>query len=384
MRSSHPRARRGAVALALFAVVGAACGGSADNTQGSGTPPTTDAAGSAPEASGPLDRDAIANYTGDDRRERLIAQAREEGSVMLYTTMDTQEAESFCRAFEDAYPELGDDFTCQNFRAGVGDLTQRLSSEYAAGVHDVDVVTYSSDWMEFLGKHEGIFAPFTTPEGEHYPDDVIGEYTIGIKAQPYLAAYNTELVDEAELPETYEELIANEAWQGRVAVESTDADWYGALYEYWGPEKTHEIFAGLKELGIQATKGHTALSELTGAGQYPLALTTYVGTNLEIKSSGSPLDFYAMDPVVVKYNGVAYPAEPAHPAAGMLFIDFFLSKKAQEMLAAAGDVVLRDDAEQQVTRDELLGGASVAPMTVGTLENIESVYQPEWEKYILR
>lgn len=376
---------RGVLGLTVLALVGAGCGtDSAPDDAEAATNQPADATTTETEAAGPLDREGWANYTGEDRRERLIEQAREEGSVTLYTTMDTEEAEAFCRAFVEAYPELGDDFTCQNFRAGVGDLTQRLSSEFAAGAHAADIVTYSGDWMDYLGKHEGVFAPFTSPEFEHYPEDAVTEFTISVKAQPYLAAYNTELVDDSELPETYEELIADDTWQGRIAVESTDADWYGALYEHWGEEKTHEIFQGLQDLGVQATKGHTALSELTGAGQYPFALTTYVSTNIAVQSSGSPLDFYAMDPVVVKYNGVGYPAQPPHPAAGMLFIDFFLGKEAQEMLVAAGDVVLRDDAEQEMTLDDIVGGATIAPMSVETLENIETKYQADWEKFILR
>src|SRR5262249_24604219 len=46
---------------------------------------------------------AIYTYAGPDRGERLIAKAREEGSLTLYTSIATTESAPLARAFETKY-----------------------------------------------------------------------------------------------------------------------------------------------------------------------------------------------------------------------------------------------------------------------------------------
>jgi iron(III) transport system substrate-binding protein len=372
------RRTRGAWAVALCAALAlTACGGGGggDDTAAEGTGDSGDKM---------MTREEIANLTGPDRTERLLAQAEKEGALMLYTTMDTPEAEEFLRKFKEKYPQLK--INTQTYRAGVGDLTQRLSSEFKAGVHSPDVVSYSSNWLEFLGKNEGIFAPFTTPVSEEMDLSASEnlEYSIPIKAQPYLVAYNKKKVDASQLPKTWDDLITNDYWKGKVAIESTDADWMGALFEELGEEEATRIMEGLKNLGVKAVKGHTSLTELTGAGQYPLSLTNYIGTINDMKAKNPDLEWLALDTTVVGFNGVAYPTKPPNPAAGMLFVDFMMQEEGQRLLADAGDVILRKDMSDASTLADILGDAKAAPISVDTLEVLEEKYQPIWEKYILR
>src|SRR5258708_19693965 len=49
------------------------------------------------------DTPAIYTYAGADRGERLIAKAREEGTLTLYTSIATTESTPLARAFENNY-----------------------------------------------------------------------------------------------------------------------------------------------------------------------------------------------------------------------------------------------------------------------------------------
>jgi iron(III) transport system substrate-binding protein len=362
------------VALLAAAALAAGCGGSSNGD--------ADANGEAGNKL--LSRSEVANLSGPDRTEKLIAQANKEGGLMFYTTMDTPEVEEFLKKFQEKYPQLT--INMQSYRAGVGDLTQRISSEFKGGVHSPDVVSYSSNWLEYLGKHEKIFEPFTTPETANLD---LGQsekltYSVPMKAQPYLVAYNKKKVDASQLPKTWDDLISNKYWKGKIAIEATDADWMGALFESVGEEEGNRIMAGLKAQGVKAVKGHTSLTELTGAGQYPLSLTNYIGTINDMKKKNDDLAWLALDTTVVGFNGVAFPAKPPHPAAGMLFADFMLQEEGQRLLADAGDVILRKGVSGAATLSDILGTAKAAPISVKTLEVLDEKYQPLWEKYILR
>ena len=69
----------------------------------------------------------------------LIEAAKKEGKVTWYTSIDLKLSEQIGKAFEAKYPGI----TCKVERSGAERLLQRISQEYSANVHAVDVVNSS-------------------------------------------------------------------------------------------------------------------------------------------------------------------------------------------------------------------------------------------------
>src|SRR5262252_4326321 len=103
------------------------------------------------------DTSAIYMDQGADRGERLIAKAREEGTLTLYTSMATTESGPLAQAFEKKYG-----VKVQLWRALSENVLQRALTEARGGRRSVDVVETNAPEVEALAR-EGVAAQFDSP-----------------------------------------------------------------------------------------------------------------------------------------------------------------------------------------------------------------------------
>src|SRR5262245_64148354 len=82
---------------------------------------------------------AIYTYAGSDRGQRLIAKAREEGSLTLYTSIATTESAPLARAFESKYG-----VKVQLWRALSENVVQRALTESRGGRRGMDALERSA------------------------------------------------------------------------------------------------------------------------------------------------------------------------------------------------------------------------------------------------
>ena len=83
--------------------------------------------------------------------------------------------------------------------------------------------------------------------------------------------YNSKIVAEKDVPKQWEDLL-DAKWKGKISLEEEDYVWYGALVKYWGKEKTQKYMRALAKQDIQWRKGHTLISQLMAAGEFPLGV----------------------------------------------------------------------------------------------------------------
>ena len=90
-----------------------------------------------------------------------------------------------------------------------------------------------------------------------------------------------------------------------------------------------DIAATLKPVVID---GHLNIARSVGAGEYWVALNNYVALTINMKLSGAPTDFWALDPVTLAFGSVGISAQAPHPKAAQLGANFMLSREAQQFL----------------------------------------------------
>jgi iron(III) transport system substrate-binding protein len=101
----------------------------------------------------------------------------------------------------------------------------------------------------------------------------------------------------------------------------------------------------LAKQDIQWRKGHTLIAQLMAAGEFPVAIV-YAHRIESMKKKGAPVEWInTLNPIVVSTNGIAMSAKPKHPNTAKLFIDFVLSKEAQELLRGFNRIPARSDVE---------------------------------------
>jgi iron(III) transport system substrate-binding protein len=266
-------------------------------------------------------------YKGADREQRLIAGAKKERQVAIYTSLNLKDSVPITEAFEKKYG-----VKVSLWRAGSEKVLQRAVTEARAGRFAFDVLETNGPEMEamyreklleeFFSPHFKDLPPAAFPKHRHYVADRFNFFTI---------AYNTNLVKSEEVPNSYEDLLLPR-FAGKVGIEAGDVDWFGAMVKHMGEAKGLAYFRKLSQAKPQIRTGHTLIAELVAAGEIPLAATVYNHNAERLTVKGAPIKWKALDPTFGRPNAVGVARQAPHPNAALLFADFMLSHEGQLIL----------------------------------------------------
>jgi iron(III) transport system substrate-binding protein len=285
----------------------------------------------------------IAAYAGTDRVERLVAGAKKEGTVTLYTSANVDDMTVVTAAFEKKYG-----VKVRVWRGSSENLVQRGVAEARGGRFDADMFETGGAALESLYR-EKLLQQVKSPVLADINPNALrphGEWT-GTRYNVFVAAYNTKLIKKDELPGRYDDLV-NPKWKGKLGLEADDSDWFGAVVDELGEERGLKLFRDIAAInGISVRKGHTLLTNLIVSGEIPLALTNYSYRVVQLKNSGAPVDWLAIPPVIARVEGIGVARRAAHPNAAILFYDFMLTD-AQELLGARHYLLVRRKTESPI------------------------------------
>jgi iron(III) transport system substrate-binding protein len=264
----------------------------------------------------------LALYSGADRMERIVAAAKKEGTLTLYTTIAEKDLPVIVKPFEAKYG-----IKVHVWRAGTDKVLQRTVAEARARRYEVDAVHFGSPEMEALSR-EKILAPVSSRAfADLQPGSVPAhrEWAATLLSV-WVQAYNTNLIKKADLPKTYQDLL-DPKWKGKLGIESKNQDWFAAVVDINGGGETGlKFFRDLvARNGITPRSGHTLLTNMVVSGEVPLALTVYNYMPEQAKKKGAPVDWFALEPAIARSNAVGVARHAPHPAAALLFYEYMLT-----------------------------------------------------------
>lgn len=269
-------------------------------------------------------------YAGPDRMQKLIAGAKKEGELNLYTSAQSDDMGALVGAYEKKYG-----IKVSTWRASSEKVLQRAVTEARANRNTLDVAETNGPEMESLHRekilqvvksphHADLIAPALRPHGEW----------VGTRLNVFVQAYNTNAVKKEELPRSWDDLLQPK-WKGKLGIEAEDSDWLAGMFAELGEAKARQIFRDIvAKNGMSVRKGHTLLTQLVVSGEVPLALTVYNYKAEQFKNQGAPIDWFAIGTAVARPNGVGVARRAPHPHAAVLFYDFEISEEGQKILAA--------------------------------------------------
>ncbi len=136
----------------------------------------------------------------------------------------------------------------------------------------------------------------------------------------------------------------------RYYMDTTDDRWFTQTLDKWGEEKG---IAYMKKLAAQKPdfrRGHTLMLQIVAAGEYPVNIMSY-GHNVEfMKAKGAPIDWSVDQPVTVTGGAASIAKHAPHPVAARLFLDFLMSKDAQEVITGFNRIATRVDVPPNPSR----------------------------------
>jgi len=275
-----------------------------------------------------LAQSPLATYEGPDRMERIVAAAKKEGSLTLYTTIAEKDLPTLIKPFEARYG-----VKVNVWRAGTDKVLQRTLAEAAANRNDVDVIHFGAPEMEALAR-EKILQPVNSPA---YKDLVSGSVPAhrqwaATLLSVWVQAYNTNAIRKADLPRTYQDLL-DPKWKGKLGIEAKNQDWFQTVVDLnGGGDKGLKYFSDLVATnGLSIRSGHTLLNNMVVSGEVPMALTVYNYMPEQAKKKGAPIDWFVIEPAVARSNAVGVARKAPRPAAALLFHEFMLTE-AQPLL----------------------------------------------------
>ena len=272
----------------------------------------------------------LATYEGADRMERIVAAAKKEGALTLYTTIAEKDLPVLVKPFETKY---GIKVTV--WRAGTDKVLQRALAEFSGKRREVDAIHFGSPEMEALSR-EKVLQPVASPA---YRDLVQGSVPAhrewaATLLSVWVQAYNTNLIKKADLPRSYQDLL-DPKWKGKLGIEAKNQDWFASVVEIMGGKDAglkffHDLVA---RNGITPRSGHTLLTNMVVSGEVPMALSVYNYMPEQAKKKGAPIDWFALEPAVARSNAVGVARFAPHPAAALLFHQYMLTDAQQLMTA---------------------------------------------------
>ncbi len=268
---------------------------------------------------------SLLRYEGADRVQK--AQAKQEGSLTLYTSFAEKDLPPLIAGFEKQHG-----IKVKVWRAASEKVLQRTVLEALAARYEVDVVHTSALEMEALHR-EKILQPVAAPHDAVLLAGALRPHRdwTATYLSFWVQTYNTKLVRKEDLPRTYQDLL-DPKWKGKLGIEARVPEWYAAVVMDMGEEKGVRFFRELVANGISVRGGHTLLNNLVIAGDVPLALTIYQYMAEGAKREGATIDWFVLEPAVARMSGVGIARHAPHPNAALLFYEFMLSAEAQRIL----------------------------------------------------
>jgi iron(III) transport system substrate-binding protein len=268
---------------------------------------------------------------------KLLAAARAEGSVVVYSSINEEEAAPIWQIFKDATG-----INVEYVRGSDDALMARILTEARAQRKTWDIVNNTS----VSKMSPTLFVPFDATGAKGWPAEMRDpERRWYATEQIYdVPAYNTTHLKPSELPKTYDEFLKHPEWAGHVAINDSDSAWIAGIYRAYGDEKGKALIQALvATLKPALISGHLAVARAVGAGEYWIALNNYISLTMNAKLSGSPTDFWVLNPAAVFFGQVGVGARAPHPNAALLAASFLLGKDAQRQITVRGRLPTRAD-----------------------------------------
>lgn len=302
----------------------------------------------------------------------VVAKARKEkGTVNWYTALNINTSKPLAQKFENKYPFLKVDL----YRAGNERVLNRIFTEEKAGTAQFDVasLSYLPNIAEkgLLSKHRSsIVNEFI--EGFYDPQG----YWMTLSSNLIVLGYNTSMVKKEEAPTDWEDLL-DPRWNGKLGIDTQEGAWYGAMLKYKGQKEGQKFFKALARQKLQWRRGHSLLAQLMAAGEFPLALV-YGFNIIQLRDRGAPVEWVlSTKPIVATRSGIGISAKTDAPASSKLFMDFALSKEAQNLIIDSGRFSGRKDLQTIKDLETFVVPTEVVVNLDRYMENYRRIMNPQ-------
>lgn len=258
-------------------------------------------------------------------------------SITLYSPHTPEFSEELAKKFEELHGQKVD-----VHYAGTNVLVNQMIAE--KNNPKADVWNGGGGILAFESAiDQDILTPFLPQSAEDWEvvEDGIkmkheDDYYVGVQVQVLGFAYNTDLVTEEEAPKTWEDLL-DPKWKGQIQFPNPAASGTSTLMvmSYMmkhGEEAGWEYFQALADQANSIPDSGSAPTSAVSMGEALIGIG-FDFMAYDQKEKGETVDFILPDETPILVNPAALVKDGPNPEGGEKFLEFMLSKEAQEIIA---------------------------------------------------
>ena len=268
----------------------------------------------------------------------MFSQAMAQGKVVIYTAAPQDLIDRVVPAFEKAT-----NLKVELIKGGSGDLINRLKAEKGRASADV-LFSVSTEVVE---ANAALFTKFI-PDNVKFLADV---FKVNDAAVPFTAVatsigVNTNQLTPAQYPKTWIDL-GNPIYKGKLSAARPDKSGsafiqLATILQLYGEDKGWEVYGKILDNAVLSNSSG-AVPKFVNDGEAAVGLSNE-DTLLKFKQGGGPVEIiYPADGTSASADVMALTATPANAEGGKAFINYMLSKEAQEILDTVGRRPVRAD-----------------------------------------
>lgn len=298
-----------------------------------------------------------------DQLDKVLYEgAKKEGNLTYAGPAEEKQMAALMQGFMDTYPGIN----AKSMGGQQEDISNRILAEARAGKSTFDVISVGT----FLGEYRDANALakiYDLVGDSRYPAKFRGPDWWSWNLLSMVIAYNTNMVDAAEVPKGYMEIL-DPKWKGKVSVDNTPDTWIFGMLNKWGEEKTRNFQKQfIQDQKALIRKGHTNQTNLLIAGAFPLSIELYSYKIAHMKNQGAPVDMvFPKEFVAAEASGTGISSRAQNPYAALLFARYHVNPEGgQKVLAQFGRVMAHPDTKlkykelQQVTAQDTIDRMSL-------------------------
>ncbi|HEY7063156.1 MAG TPA: ABC transporter substrate-binding protein [Chloroflexota bacterium] len=270
--------------------------------------------------------------------QALVEVARKEGALTLVWGEGSIGATDTLAAGMNRYYGLNVNVT---FTPGpsMSNVVQRLVQEYQAGRPAMtDVMLGYGNHMAALAQAGALEAVDWQSWAPAIQDPALvagGGVAVPVQSSVIGITYNSARLRPDEVPRSMADLLKPE-YKGRIAGQNAVAGFDQlSMPEMWGEQRVREYMARFADQAAGVLRCNE--KQRIASGEFDIfALDCSHGETLSLKQEGAPLDFMvASDAPLLKPIYMAVPQHAPHPAAAKLWINYLMTREAQDVIYAA-------------------------------------------------
>jgi ABC-type Fe3+ transport system substrate-binding protein len=266
-------------------------------------------------------------------REEIVANAKKEGKVRVFGSLDAQGLKALSQAFRKKYPFV--DAQVEEI-TGMENYTRMLMEMKAGLAKSWDVNYVAFDLYPEYVPHQKKFdilgmAQHGVVQIPVKMIDPINRHIVAVASDFQVIAYNKKYLPPERLPNTWEDLLKEE-FKGRKFVLDIRPKDIAALVPAWGLEKTVAFARKLAAQEPVWVRGGVSRI-LMQTGEHHLVVGANLATPLRAQDKDPNIAYKILEPVPARLNEAeAILNAASNPYAGLLWLEFVCSPEGQKIL----------------------------------------------------